>query len=368
MVLNLFSNNSEVNIISVISNLIEQYISKFESSVIISSVIDILAESTDLKKNKYLFLVGSKFKNHDIFLKLLCNKIIYLAFYSNNVIDIINKYEYIDMYFNKKELYQYNSICNDLITNNKYNNIIIGSLSHWSSINYKLGHTSIIEDAGQFSKTLLNSLDEYKINNNNYNKFLILYPHLGFVDITITYNNNTCNILMLPAHMLCLETFDKYIDISKDELYKMLSNSLTSYDSNFINSIIKSLIIGEILIDNVQNSKNILTLNSNLPNMIDLCKIFNIINTTSTSVIDIITEELVYSRNDILMCQINSFIKKNELNKIEHNILFNLLINSIDHFLVTPDNFNKAIKTMIEKDYITQSIENDIVIYSKLLY
>ena len=49
-------------------------------------------------------------------------------------------------------------------------------------------------------------------------------------------------------------------------------------------------------------------------------------------------------------------------------ILFDLLINSIEQFLITPENFNKAIKVMIEKEYITQSIENDIIIYTKLLY
>ena len=86
-----------------------------------------------------------------------------------------------------------------------------------------------------------------------------------------------------------------------------------------------------------------------MPSYINLIKIFNDINNTTTEIKKFIDVELAHERNDILMANINSRIKQ-----VSESLetLYIYCKESIKLFDVTNVLFDKAIQEMIDKKYI----------------
>jgi len=291
-------------------------------------------------------------KNKDEFIKNLCNKLMYRIIYCN--IDTINEttnYDLLLKYFHKNLLFQYSIILNDYktIINNKQigcdNKVIITSLDSWN-INHKVGHLDLIIARCSFSEKLNIILDSYHFNNRH--KKLIVYSHIGTIDITIN-NPQKSNIILSPAQMMCLELFEnKTIVYTKKILFEKLKEILSLYSDKFITNIIKSLEGSVLCFDDIY------IINEDMPESINLIKIFHDINNTNSEIKKFTEIELAHERNDILMANINSRIKQ-----IEESLesLYIYCKDTITLFDVTRVLFDKAIQTMKDKKYIDASLK-----------
>jgi hypothetical protein len=223
-----------------------------------------------------------------------------------------NNTAYLLKYFSAKELYQYNIILSDY--NNSINfrkpkqDVIITSLDSWN-INHKLGNIRDTITNGIFSIELYKLMNSYK--QHNHSKCLIVYPHLGVINCTITIKHES-NIVLTPAQMLCLELFtDKSKKYDYIYIIPTMMKNLSMYTEAFIENIIKSFIKGNILICCNPNDtivKQQLMLNHDMPPNINLIQIFHNITNNMTDIIINTMIELAHERRDILMCCINSII------------------------------------------------------------
>ena len=344
---NIFKDNT------VIQLAIQQKISSIETSDMILDLTQLI--NTNIISsitNEFLYMVGSIMKNRDEFIKNLCNKLMYRIIYCNIDTSIeTNNYYLLLNYFRENLLFQYRIILNDYntITYNKQigceNKVIVTSLDSWN-INHKVGHLDFIITLGSFSEKINTILDSYHFD--NCQKKLIVYPHIGTIDITIN-NPQKSNIILSPAQMLCLELFEnRTIVYTKDLLFEKLKERLSLYSDKFITNIIKSLEAAVICFDDIY------IINDDMPEYINLIKIFHDINNTSSEIKKFTEIELAHERNDILMANINSRIKQVE------ESLENLYIycrDTITLFDVTQVLFDKAIQTMKDKKYIDSSLK-----------
>jgi hypothetical protein len=320
---------------------------------------DIILKNTP---NYFLYMIGANNKNIDEFIKLLSLKLKLRIIYTDINYDNEMKHcEILEKYFTARDLYQYNVIKHDYLNSiqfmnlDKMNNVkvIITSLDSWH-INHRVGHVNTISGNGSFSLYLDSIINNYNITSQD-QKILILYPHLGILDITINTVNQS-HIILTPAQMLCLELFeDNSIMYNYEQLFEKTKIQLEQYNDEFIHLTIKSLIQGGVIISidmtkEVVQNKDIdtsyLLINNDMPLDIDLIKIFNSMSTNNYK------EELVelaHERNDIIMANINSKIKHGPL---ENNELYKYCQDTIKQFNVTEDLFNIAIKIMKDKKYI----------------
>ena len=93
----------------------------------------------------------------------------------------------------------------------------------------------------------------------------------------------------------------------------------------------------------------------------NMIEIFNNSN-IKQSIIKEMKEELAHNKIDIIMANINHFIKQFE--QININVLYEIVLNNIKLFKVDKETFNKAIDKLIKNDYI-QSKDDYI---KKILY
>ena len=333
---------------------IQSKITSIETSDMISNLAQLINNNIITSQfNEFLYIVGSIMKNKDEFIKNLCNRFMYRIIYYDidTGIEKMN-YNTLTKYFAKGLLFQYSIILDDFISTVNYtkhveceNKIIVTSLDSWN-INHTIGHLDLIISRGSFSEKIKNITDSYHFNNRH--KKLIVYPHIGTVDITIN-NPQKTNIILSPAQMLCFELFEnKTIVYTKESLFERLKEPLSLYSDKFIRNIIKSLE------ETVLCFEDIYIINEDMPENINLIKIFNDINNTSSEIKKFTNIELAHERNDILMANINSRIKQVE------ESLENLYIycrDTITFFDVTQVLFDKAIQTMKDKKYIDVSLK-----------
>ena len=149
--------------------------------------------------------------------------------------------------------------------------------------------------------------------------------------------------------MMCLELFEnKTIVYTKDLLFEKLKERLSLYSDKFIRYIIKSLEGTVLCFDDIY------IINEDMPEYINLIKIFHDINITGSEIKKFTEIELAHERNDILMANINSIIKQ-----VEHSFetLYIYCKDTITIFDVTRELFDKAIQTMKDKKYIDASLK-----------
>ncbi len=310
--------------------------------------------------NVFYYLLGS-FCNKDEFMMAICQKYMERIIYSeidNNT--ETGHYGIIVKYFinNKSLLLKYDTIASDYYESSKLyddnNKIVITSLDAWK-INHSVGYSETIINTEEFTTILCNKMFKYNddyFDPLNIKKKLIMYPHLGSVEIEI-YNKT---LLVLPAHMLCLELFVSFdTNLTFELIFNKVKQSMSNYTDDFIKSIIDSL-IGPILIKTNDDSLRIRT-DINHTNMID---IFN--NNIKQTIIEEMIEDLCHSRIDIIKTNINHFVKQFEY--INTDTLYSLVVKNIKIFNCNKQLYDEAINYLIKNDYIQYN--NDNIIKSKI--
>jgi hypothetical protein len=138
----------------------------------------------------------------------------------------------------------------------------------------------------------------------------------------------------------------------------ILTNKLLpNYQSEYLNNIIKSLVVSGL----INNNNNILSLSTNVNNTDLINSYYNCNN-------DIITEDLlisddeiiIHSRKDITCTWINHLLKKGDKTFDE---LFNFISCEIKLFPLDKIILQNAIDYMLKLDYIRKSNDQYIKIY-----
>jgi hypothetical protein len=225
-------------------------------------------------------------------------------------------------------------------------------------VDYNTSHTDHTFDADhiQNNPKIFNYIDNYntfyKLRYNNLRKLYCL-PQYGEIDITYLDKN----IKLLPIQFMVLEIFDCDQTQTEDAIVKY--SFFKNYSLKFRCDIINSLIIGKLLIRN----DNVISLNNNNNFMTNFIEIFH--NNSSFINDEEIkrTENLNYSREDIISCWINKFLK---LNSSIYELLYNNVKDNIKVFEVSDEFFNKSLTKMIDKEYIEYNKET--LEYIKLIY
>lgn len=192
----------------------------------------------------------------------------------------------------------------------------------------------------------------YADTTDNKRKFKMI-GHLGNVNFDYELNNITKNINMLPIQSYIFQKIYNDEKITKNDIIR--DNYINSYGSIFINEIINSLLIGGIVV----NKNNKLIINCDIANInSDYIEILYTNNITVHS--DYIP---VYSKNTIISCWINKFIKikKEPLDELYNKVFTKLNCGVIS---ITRNDFDKTITHMINNDYIGI---NEEIVY-KILY
>lgn len=225
--------------------------------------------------------------------------------------------------------------------------ILTTSYNNWN-INYNLGSLNDVIISSQLSTsnfcTLLNNYNKfYNLRYENKRK-LVWFPHYGQVNIDYEYDiNQYINIILLPIQLLVLELFDYNNEIEIDTIKNQLF--FNEYSNKYKDDIIKSLIIGKILI-----KKNTILVLSNKSNISS--NLIDIFYNNSTFIIDEETnrlENLALSRDDIMSCVVNHIIK------IEPKTFDELLViikEQLTLFTVTDLMLQPVLDKMILMDYI----------------
>ena len=315
--------------------------------------------------NEFLYLIASSmFPNIDEVLKNLSQLLIKRIVYNvSNLQFELKQFEFIQKYFITKHLHQYNKIISDLILSKEFTSnkntfidykcfhegrVYITSLDTWG-INYEVGNVKEIQQINNIFTSYLDQTLQY-FKKFNPKKYMILYPHLGTVDITIN-NDIPTNIILSPAMMMCLELFLNNESYCYDTMLKNMKDILSQYNDEYIKNIIYTFVIGQVLTSN----HNIYFLNCNMNQYINLIEIFNNHN-DSINLVKSIPDELAHERNDIIMSNINSILKKT--NNIDRDVLFTKCHANIIIFDLTTELFDIAITSLMNKDII--SIEDNM--------
>lgn len=353
------------NIIEQINNLNKK--SRIKIFINLINIINIFSYS-DKHLHVIMFLVY-KLKYLDRFL-IIYQKELILNF--NNcvgnkdlMLDFIGKNKKIllvmNMYIKPSYLIKLENVIDDLIyslKNSKDLNsfFLITSFKNWD-INLSEGHIkknvidyNLNENMDKFldCNDFIGNVKSYEssVCDKN-NTYISWFPHIGIIETTFISNITDFEIKMLPLHLMII----KYIDIQNniDSVIEFFRN-ITTYSVDFLNSIIKSLIDsnlykinGKLLISNEQY-------NNGDCNLID---IFNNISNIEIKWEKIREKELLFSRNKIISCAINSFIK-NTKSEVTRTEIYNNVCNSISLFDVDSNMFDNVIDGMVKKEYIKE--------------
>ena len=332
----------------------DKYINTFEDIMYLADLIN--TDIINKKHNNFYYIIGNIIKNKDEFIAAISQKLMERIIYTD--VDIIIEERHVNSLsiFNRAILLKYNIILYDYRESIKFcdNNkkLIITSLDAWK-INHSTGYSNNIINTEEFTTILCSKMFKYNqiYNNRNINKKLIFYPHIGSVEIEI-FNRK---IIVLPAHMFCLELFISFDTVLPyDLVFEKVKQNMSNYTDDFIKSIINSL-IGTILI-NKSNNLRISTDLKNNTTIINMIDIFNNMNNTKKIIIKEIKEDLCHERETIIIANINHFIKT--VDKISTTQLHTLVDTNIKHFDVDLDAFALALHKMKKYDYI-EIIDNN---------
>lgn len=297
-------------------------------------IIRLLSQNFDIMKEKHILLELNKILNSKYTHKI--TKIINDVITSNNLNNKSNEFNTLIVSYDVWDL------------NNQQTTIFNNSDIISSNTDYYIFNNNFEKKFELDESTLTNYLNKFshyysEIHSNK--KKILWFLHYG--QINVTFNNH--EIILLPIQLLVLELFENTNTINYNEIIEIYF--FKTYSIDFIENIIKSLIIGGIL-KKINNTITLITEISNI-NYID---IFNNINNFNMP-FNNIQIELAHNREDILKCQINHFVKKN--NNIHKNELYILLLNNITLFTINDELYNNVLEKMIKLDYI--KINNDIV-------
>ncbi len=335
-------------VISCVKSTVDKYFNNFENILYLADLIntDILNKTT----NKFYYLLGSIIKNKDEFIMAISQKLMERIIYTELDINIESEHNsMLDKMFNTDShiLLKYKIIFNDYVSSKPYwdtnRKFIITSLDSWK-INHSIGYSQTIINTEEFTSILCNNIFKYNQANNNLyiKKKLIMYPHLGSVEIEI-YKKK---LLVLPAHMFCLELFVSFdTNLPYELVFNKVKQCMSNYSDDYIKSIIDSL-INHVL---VKTKDDNLRVKTDLDN-INMIEIFHNTNNTKKIIIDKMKEDLCHSREDIISTNINHHVKKFE--QINIFDLYELIMNSIKLFEIDLNMYNKTIRNMEKKQLV----------------
>ena len=336
-------NDSIYNVLTMCSNIKEKdkFIDKYNRLL-----INRLLHKPNVEiETKFINSLKSKFNEKLLF---KTNQIIFDMEYNIEV--NTNFKEYIETGFNMTFLSNAGYNLQNIRSNLAKLNTIVSSYSNWD-VNQQEGvllYDTIKKYKNQYQ--LLDTLytyDNFYRNSYDNKRKLIWYPHFG--EIKFTYLNK--DIVMLPIQFMILEHINLVKTISKEDILK--NDLLNGYNDKFKNSIITSLIIGGIIV----NNQNILSVETNIDKVSsDFIKVFFNSSNYANVWEEKRKEELIMNRKDVLSACINHFVKKGNLTVDE---LFGKIKETMNLFSFSVDDLVEVINTMISKDYIKK--EGDLV-------
>lgn len=359
---------------------------------IIISLLDNNLDNYEYINNKIRLV--SKLKNKDIFINELKRYFILklLNTEPSKMIITIDRFQkiYINInsYFKpvlttsiKKLLYDFEYSCK---INEDYSkvikdhvNFIVTSQDVWD-ININEGHIRCDDDTMyKFLEKYRRIASHYMVFNTYYSRkyddkrHLILYPHLGKLDMTFHSNNQETKLIMLPIQGMVLDQFvdssDEYtigdISINKMILFDKIK-SIVSYSDKFVRDVIDSLINDHILINDDDNI--IMNVNYEGSTEVNLIRTFYNISDIETIWEEKRKVELALSRLDILSTVINSMLKHtgNSSGAMSKDEIMSSL-ETFDLFPITSKLVDKTLESMIKRDYIFFDDEKG---YEKIYY
>jgi hypothetical protein len=339
-------------VLSCIKNKIDTYFNSLENVLYLADLIN--TDIINKKINKFYYFLGSLIKNKDEFIAAICQKLMERIMYTELDINIEASHKEVlenNFIVDNHLLLKYNIILNDYAESKKYwnnnNKIIITSLDSWK-INHSTGYSNTIINTEEFTTILCNNIFKFNQNNQylNVKKKLIFYPHIGSIEIEI-YNRK---IIVLPAHMFCLELFVSFdTNLPYDVIFDRVKLNMSNYSDEFIKSIINSL-IGNIIIKTKEDNYRITTDLKNNNTIINMIEIFHNMNNTKKTIVKNIKEELCHQREDIIMANINHHIKK--FDYISTADLYDWIELNINIFDVDIETYGKVLYNMKQNDYI----------------
>jgi hypothetical protein len=226
-------------------------------------------------------------------------------------------------------------------------------ISNNDEINTREGiiHSDIIN---YFDTELTNQLkiiqNQYsKLHNNT--KSISWVAHFG--EVNITYLDK--KVKLLPIHMLILEMFNDTDFKMHTDLFS--APILQNYSADFKSQIIQSFVNGKLLlrINNTYILNNAPTFSN------DFISIFHSLSDMKQRWEEQKEIEIIHSRQDITMANINNILKSNKYN---YQDLYTKLKDNIKLFILDEKIVNESLDIMIKKDYIQKT--NDV--YEKIYY
>lgn len=352
--------NFNVFIFKYIEKSFNIFINTFEDIMYLADLIN--TDIINKKNQRFYYLIGNMIKNKDEFIASISQKLMERIIYTDVDIKMEELHVINLSIFSPSALLKYKTILYDYRESFKYCDdtckLIITSLDAWK-INHSIGYTNNIINTEEFTTILCNKMfNYYQEHIDIIERKLIFYPHIGSVDIEIFKRN----IIVLPAHMFCLELFVSFDTVLPyDLVFEKVKQNMTNYSDIFIKSIIDSL-IGTILIKKPDNNMRITTELKNDTSTINMIEIFHNMNNSTQILFKEIKEDLCHERETIVMANINHFIKK--FDEIRTADLHNLVEKNITHFEVDLEIFAQTLYKMQKYDYI--EINNNMV--KKLLF
>ena len=316
----------------------------------------------------------------DVFLQYSEEKLIERLVYYNFGEDLIiirshedKNMELLNLYFKEKYLKKINIILKDFLFSSKFQldnckskyyeytkdvfSLII-TRDIWN-ININSGCLKLnnIDNKDTFPFSIKLMYENIRFIENNVNKHLIFYPHIGSVNITMGGRKQETNINMLPIQMLFFELFYENNILSKDLITTELRPKFKDYNKKVLCDVINSFIESNIIID--LNHINVFELNLdyNQKQDVNLIEIYN-----NIANVELIKEkqmkiELAYSREKVLSTVFNHILKTKSF------FLNDLVINArkmIKHFSINDSLVTKTINQMKEKEYLTIDDETQL--------
>jgi hypothetical protein len=380
-VVKLCKNNECLTIIKIIAEQKFKEISD-EEIKFCSNIINQNIKNKNVETNILIYSIFSRpsyEKYMDVFLQMIEQKLIERLVYYN----VIQEYEdenieVMKTYFSVKYLKKFTQILEDFDTSKKFQ--LVNEKSEYYKYTSNVFSLIVTRDIWNINinsgclKLSNNEDNEYTLpfsyklrceNNrfieNNVNKHLIFYPHVGSVNITLECHTQDTNITMLPIQMLFFELFYETGIISKDLITTVLRLKFKDYDKKVLNHVINSFVESNIIID--LNHINVFELNLDYDKSrtLNLIEVYNNISNFEVIKEKQMKIELVYSREKILSTVFNHILKTKSY------VLKDLVTEAskmIKHFPIKETLVATTIKQMKDRDYLT--INDDTKLCEKI--
>jgi hypothetical protein len=280
--------------------------------------------------------------NKDMIMKFLELGLMQRLIYEPNRLKEEDIFNTLKKEFHKQDLFKYNMILNDF--KNSLNNNIIMTENMWK-INTSEGHTTSIKENGLFTKNIIMNEKLFNLDHGKH-KHLIHYPDIGYVDITIKNTKGRFNVRMLPVQLMAFELFSYEKNISMSKAYETLQSNLNNYSHDFVVKVFNSLVASNIVNKNNDTFTRNDSFNIDGYNCIDM---FHNMNDSMNKIIKKAVDDLIFTRHQIIMANMNTFIKNNRPSVED---VYNNMVETIKQFKVTNNIFRKSLDIMVEKDYI----------------